>query len=208
MRACGLRYQSCCRSSTRPDGRGRARKSGGAICHNSVPRIKYRHVFMHAQPRFGSQIPPMSHRPKLRSSNPSKSSTPCRGAAIELHSSACDTTATIRSPLNFRGAPETSSLHDTNVMHIRPYIGIICGTVVGGLAIVIWMATFEPHGGVELSRYLFPLSALALERMYPAQDVPVPFWYAAAMLQWVGLGAVVDLLRRLFRRKSGHGKVA
>ena len=84
-------------------------------------------------------------------------------------------------------------------MHIRPYIGTICGIGVGVLAIVIWVLTFEPHGGAELSPYLFPLSSLILERMYPTQSVPVPLWYGGALLQWIVLGGVVDLLRRAFR---------
>ena len=93
-------------------------------------------------------------------------------------------------------------------MHIRPYIGTLCGIAVGVLAVVIWMVTFQPHGGVELSRYLFPLSAFILERMYPAQSIPVPLWYGGALLQWVILGAVVDLLRRVFRRESRHDNAA
>ena len=61
------------------------------------------------------------------------------------------------------------------------------------------MLTFEPHGGVELSRYLFPLSRLILGRMYPSQSIPVPLWYGGALLQWLAFGAVIDLLRRAFR---------
>ena len=87
-------------------------------------------------------------------------------------------------------------------MRIRPYFGIVCGIGVGVLAIVIWMLTFQPHGGVELSRYLFPLSAFILERMYPAQSIPVSLWYGGALLQWLLVGALVDLLRRVFRRES------
>jgi hypothetical protein len=91
-------------------------------------------------------------------------------------------------------------------MRIRAFIGTLCGIALGVVAIIIWMLTFEPHGGSEWSRYLFPLSAVALERMYPAQSIPVPLWYGVALLQWVILGAVVDLLRRGFRRESGHDK--
>lgn len=90
-------------------------------------------------------------------------------------------------------------------MGVRPFIGTLCGTALGVVAIIIWMLTFEPHGGPELSRYLFPLSALALGRLYPAQSIPVPLWYGVALFQWIILGAVVDLLRRGFRRDSGHG---
>jgi sterol desaturase/sphingolipid hydroxylase (fatty acid hydroxylase superfamily) len=94
-------------------------------------------------------------------------------------------------------------------MHIRPYIGTLCGIGVGVLAIVIWMLTFQPHGGVELSHYLFPVSGLILERIYyPAQSIPVPLWYGGALLQWLVVGVVVDLLRRAFRRASHHDNAA
>jgi hypothetical protein len=86
-------------------------------------------------------------------------------------------------------------------MHIRAFIGTLCGIAVGVLTIVIWMLTFEPHGGVELSRYLFPLSAPILECIYPAQSIPVLVWYATAFIQWLLLGVIVDLLRRVFRRQ-------
>ena len=76
------------------------------------------------------------------------------------------------------------------------------------LAIVIWMLTFQPHGGVELSRHLFPLSALILERMYPAQSIPVPLWNGGALLQWLVIGLLVDLLRRVFRRESDDDNAA
>ena len=89
-------------------------------------------------------------------------------------------------------------------MHIRPNIGTLCGLAVGVLAIIIWMVTFQPEGGVELSLYLFPLSAIILERMYPAQSIPVPLWFGGAVLQWLLLGAFVDLQRRVFRRMPGR----
>ena len=87
-------------------------------------------------------------------------------------------------------------------MHLRGYIGTVCGIAVGVLAIIIWMLTFDPHGGVEFSRYLFPLSALVLKRIYPAQSIPVPIWYGAAFVQWLCLGVLVDLLRRVLRRRA------
>lgn len=93
-------------------------------------------------------------------------------------------------------------------MHIRAYIGTLCGFGVGVLAVVIWMLTFQPHGGVELSRYLFPLSATVLKRMYPQQSIPAPLWYGFALFQWLGVGALVDLLRGVFRRESRHDKAA
>jgi hypothetical protein len=90
-------------------------------------------------------------------------------------------------------------------MSIRPFIGTLCGIGVGVSAIGIWMVTFQPHGDVELSRYLFPLNALILERIYyPTQSIPVPLWYGGALLQWLAIGALIDLLRRLFRRQSPH----
>jgi hypothetical protein len=70
------------------------------------------------------------------------------------------------------------------------------------------MLTFRPHGGVELSRCLFPLSAFILERMYPAQSIPVALWYGGALLQWVILGVLVDLLRTAFRRESHRDNAA
>ena len=84
---------------------------------------------------------------------------------------------------------------------IRPYLGTLSGAILGVVAIVIWALTFEAHGGVELSRYLFPLSAPILERIYPAQSIPVSVWYGTAFNQWLLLGVLVDLLRRVFRRR-------
>ncbi|HXJ61064.1 MAG TPA: hypothetical protein VNU68_30835 [Verrucomicrobiae bacterium] len=106
------------------------------------------------------------------------------------------------------GVPERGHYAPLHVMRIRPYIGILCGFGVGVLAVIIWMLTFQPHGGVELSRYLFPLSALALERVYPTQSIPVSLWYGGALLQWLVVGALVDLLRRVFRRESRHDNAA
>jgi hypothetical protein len=94
------------------------------------------------------------------------------------------------------------------VMRVRPFIGTLVGSVVGVLAVIIWMLTFEPHGGPELSRYLFPVSAIVLERMFPTQSIPVPLWYAGALLHWLVPGALVDLLRRAFRKESRHDNVA
>ena len=93
-------------------------------------------------------------------------------------------------------------------MHIRPFIGTLVGAAIGLLAIVIWIATFEPHGGPELSHYLFPGSAILLERMFPTRSIPVPLWYGGALLHWVIPGVLVDLLRRAFRRESHHDNAA
>jgi len=87
-------------------------------------------------------------------------------------------------------------------MRIQSCVGTLSGTGVGVLAILIWMLTLQPHSGAELSDYLFPMSALILELIYdPAQSIPVPLWYGGALLQWVIAGAVVDILRRAFRRQ-------
>jgi hypothetical protein len=92
-------------------------------------------------------------------------------------------------------------------MRIGPYFGTLCGFAVGVLAIVIWMLTFEPHGGVELSRYLFALSAFILKRIYPAASIPVPLWYGGALLQWVILGRAFGSTAESFsERGSGELK--
>ena len=87
-------------------------------------------------------------------------------------------------------------------MHIRPFIGTLSCTALGVLALIVWIVTFEPHGGVELSRYLFPLSAVIIERPYPTESPPLILFYSSALLQWVLVGLLVDLLRRFFRRES------
>lgn len=82
-------------------------------------------------------------------------------------------------------------------MRIRPFIGTLSGFAVGLIAIAVWMITFEPHGGPELSWYLFPLSRLVLEHLYPGETLSAFLWYASALLQWVLLGAVTDIVRKL-----------
>lgn len=59
-----------------------------------------------------------------------------------------------------------------------------------------------------LQGYLFLLSALLLERIYPTLSIPVPLWYRGALLQWLVVGATVDLLRRVFRRASRYDNAA
>ena len=88
------------------------------------------------------------------------------------------------------------------VMRIRPYIGTLAGIVVGGLAILLWLLTFQPHGGVELSPYLFPLSRPILDHLYPTESIPVVLFYSSALLQWVLFGALIDLLRKPFRNAN------
>ena len=75
---------------------------------------------------------------------------------------------------------------------IRPYFGTLSGAVLGVAAIVIWALTFEGHGGIEHSRYLFPLSRPILERIYPAQDIPASIWFGIAFIQWLLLGVLLD----------------
>ena len=81
-------------------------------------------------------------------------------------------------------------------MRTRPWLWTACGAAAGVLAIAAWLATFDPHGGVDWSPWLFPLSSAALERRYPFRSVPVPLFYASALLQWIVANAAVDLLRR------------
>jgi hypothetical protein len=39
-------------------------------------------------------------------------------------------------------------------MRIRPFIGTLVGVAIGLLAIIVWLVTFEPHGGPELSLFV------------------------------------------------------
>jgi len=93
-------------------------------------------------------------------------------------------------------------------MSVRPFIGTLVGTAIGLLAIIIWIVTFEPHGGPELSHYLFPGSAILLERLFPTRSIPVSLWYGGALLHWAVPGLLVDLLRGAFRRESRHENAA
>ena len=95
-----------------------------------------------------------------------------------------------------------------HVMRIQPFIGTLVGILIGLLAITAWLITFEPHGGPELSHYLFPGSVILLEWMFPTRSIPVPLWYCGALLHWVIPGVLVDLLRRAFRRESRHDNAA
>ena len=82
----------------------------------------------------------------------------------------------------------------------RPYFCTLCGLALSLVAVLIWLLTFEPHGGPKLSMYLFPLSVITLKRIYPAQSVPVASWYGAMLLHWVLVGAAIDFLRLTRRR--------
>jgi hypothetical protein len=54
-----------------------------------------------------------------------------------------------------------------------------------------------------LSHYLFPISAIVLERMYGDKAIPVPLWYGGALLQWICAGVAIDYLRKV-RRNHPH----
>jgi hypothetical protein len=84
----------------------------------------------------------------------------------------------------------------------------MCGFLAGLAAMALWMLTFSPHGGVELSAYLFPLAKFVLVRLYRTQAIPVGMWYGGALLQWVLLGAVIDVVRATMRRHDASAGVA
>lgn len=80
-------------------------------------------------------------------------------------------------------------------------------TMLGGLmsvvAVVVWIATFAPHGGVDLSGYLFPVWSWIASALYAGRSVPALVWYGGILLHWVVLGALVDLLRARLRGRGG-----
>jgi len=75
--------------------------------------------------------------------------------------------------------------------------------LAGLAAVFVWMATFEPHGGTNLSACLFPISAITAQVFFPHTSFPVALWYSLAVGQWIAFGMVVDLLRAV-RRASGR----
>ena len=79
----------------------------------------------------------------------------------------------------------------------RRFTFTILGGLVSLVAVLTWIATFEPHGGVELSGYLFPAWSWLAGVLFTGRSVPVPVWYGGALLHWVLLGALVDFLRGL-----------
>jgi hypothetical protein len=87
-------------------------------------------------------------------------------------------------------------------MRLQVFIGSLCGLVMGVITIIIWILAFEPHGGIELSPYLFPLSAPILNRFYPGQSIPVPIFYGLPFLQWVLAGMLVDFLRGILSKRG------
>jgi len=87
-------------------------------------------------------------------------------------------------------------------VRIHAYLGTLIGTGVGMLALMIWLLTFEPHGGPEYSRWLFPAARPLLDALYPQQAPPMPVFFFAALVHWLLPGVLVDLLRAAFRRLS------
>jgi hypothetical protein len=79
---------------------------------------------------------------------------------------------------------------------------IICA-VLGVCAIAVWAGTFEPHGGLNLSKVLFPLSNFALSAIFKDSDIPVPLWYVSAFLQYLVLGLLIDLVRYFVTFRNG-----
>ena len=73
------------------------------------------------------------------------------------------------------------------------------GIVLGIVSVAVWLLTFQPHGGVELSAYLFPGTRWLLIRLYPHENIPVPVFYWSAFLHWPIVGTVIDLFRLILR---------
>jgi hypothetical protein len=69
------------------------------------------------------------------------------------------------------------------------------GFVVSVAAVAIWIGTFSPHGGVELSGYLFPGARWICEFLYPQESVPALVFYGSALLHWPFVGFVVDVVQ-------------
>lgn len=87
-------------------------------------------------------------------------------------------------------------------MTARCFTFTILGGLVGPVAVLLWIATFEPHGGVELSGCLFPAWSWLSRVLFAGRSVPAPVWYGGAVLHWVVLGALVDFFRELRRRHA------
>jgi hypothetical protein len=76
----------------------------------------------------------------------------------------------------------------------------LIGAAAGPIVVGIWTATFQPHGGVELSSYLFPLSAWLLgEVIFRHDSIPVLVWYGSALSHWAAVGCVIDFFRNRMR---------
>src|SRR5438876_10871002 len=62
------------------------------------------------------------------------------------------------------GVPAHASSQRTFML--RQWLFTVIGAIVGILAIAVWIVTFQPHGGVELSGYLFPCSRSLLRLLF------------------------------------------
>lgn len=87
-------------------------------------------------------------------------------------------------------------------MTARRFTFTTLGGLVGLASVVAWIVTFEPHGNVELSAYLFPAWSWLAGVLFAGRSIPVPVWYGGALLHWVVLGVVVDVIRELRRRHA------
>lgn len=107
----------------------------------------------------------------------------------------------ISSPyLQQAGSREPEPVLSGTVIHPGPCFWTAVGGIISVLALIFWMVTFEPHGGVELSMYLFPGSSWLFGLSYQHENVPVLLWYACALLHWTLVGAGIDVVRLLRRR--------
>ena len=80
------------------------------------------------------------------------------------------------------------------------WILTIAGGALGIVAVLVWMATFEPHGGVNLSPYLFPLLPRMWDLVFPAVSVPAVIVYATMLVYWPLVGWVLDVIRHALSR--------
>lgn len=77
----------------------------------------------------------------------------------------------------------------------------ILGGVVSLFAMSVWGATFAPHGGGELSPYLFPLWRWVCAVWFAGRDVPALLWFGGMLVHWPLLGAAIDVVRALRSRR-------
>ncbi len=85
-------------------------------------------------------------------------------------------------------------------MATRPLLFTRFGALLSVIAVGAWIATFEPHGGASLSSELYPLLRLTANQFCRERSVPMLAWYAAALLHWPAVGALIDCGRALRRR--------
>ena len=90
----------------------------------------------------------------------------------------------------------------------HPWFWTRCGFIAGICAIAIWIVTFEPHGGPDLSWFLFPVARLVFGDLFPSRSIDPMVWYGSAMLQWVTFGALIDVVRWVMRRRAAAARVA